>query len=64
MSEQLTRKRRVRAGHKASVSRIMTQVSETTNAEEMNIPALKWHMQALEEKKRDHRGNSMKRYSN
>ena len=51
MSEQLTRKRRVRAGHKASVSRIMTQVRETRKAEEMNIPALKRQMTTLEEKK-------------
>ena len=52
MAEQLTRKRRVRAGHKASVSRIRTQVSEAKDAGEMNIPALKRHVRTLEEKKK------------
>ena len=52
MAQQLTWKRRVRAGHKASVSRIRTQVSEAKDAEEINIPALKRHIRTLEEKKK------------
>ena len=42
----------MRAGHKASVSRIRTQVSDAKDAEEMNILALKRHMRTLEEKKK------------
>ena len=50
MGEELTKKKRIRAGHRASVTRIIAQVQQALESEELNSSKLKQQLQTLREK--------------
>ncbi|KAL5474873.1 hypothetical protein EMCRGX_G026896 [Ephydatia muelleri] len=50
MGEKLTKKKRIRAGHRASVTRIIAQVQQALESEELNSSKLKQQLQTLREK--------------
>ena len=50
MGEKLTKKKRIRAGHRASVTRIIAQVQQALESEELNSSKLKQPLQTLCEK--------------
>lgn len=47
IGQELTKKKRIRAGHKSSVTRIITQVKETLEVADWNAAKLKQHLQLL-----------------
>ena len=49
-AQELTKKKRIRAGHKSSVNRIIAQVKETLEADDWNAAKLKQHLQLLKGK--------------
>ena len=50
MSEEITKKKRIRAGHKASAARIIVQVKEGLDSMERNVPKLEQQRQKLKTK--------------
>ena len=50
MSEEITKKKRIRAGHKASATRIIAQVKEGLDSTERNVPKLEQQRQKLKTK--------------
>lgn len=49
-AQELTKKKRIRAGHKSSVTRIIAQVKETLEEDDWNAAKLKQHLQLLQGK--------------
>ena len=49
-AQELTKNKRIRAGHKSSVTRIIAQVKETLEADDWNAAKLKQHLQLLQGK--------------
>ena len=50
MSEEITKKKRIRAGHKASAARIIAQVKEGLATTERNVPRMDQQRQKLKMK--------------
>ena len=50
MSEELSKKKRTRAGHRGSAKRIISQAQETLESGEMNISKLSQYLKTLKEK--------------
>ena len=50
MSEQVAKRKRIRAGHKSSTSRIIAQVSTTIESPQVNLAVLKRLAETLREK--------------
>ena len=50
MSEEITKKKRIRAGHKASATKIIAQVKEGLHSTERNVPKLEQQRQKLKTK--------------
>ena len=50
MSEQVAKRKRIRAGHKLSTSRIIAQVSTTIESPQVNLAVLKRMAETLREK--------------
>ncbi|KAL5497136.1 hypothetical protein EMCRGX_G013555 [Ephydatia muelleri] len=49
-AQELTKKKRIRVGHKSSVTRIIAQVKETLEEDDWNAAKLKQHLQLLQGK--------------